>query len=190
MDVVVIVVIWIIFAIVGAIIKNVSKQSQNSNGKNASEPRRSRVSNDRDDDKEALANLQKTLKQKTSSSKKKLKAQKSKDRNISIESILNNNDTSSDEYFAFDDSESASSYDSVEKGYTHITNNLNEDYKTFSSEIAAFRQEEVGSVPNVKQDFSSYLSSSSNMFEQAIIYDAILNRKGQKFGRPSRLTKK
>ncbi len=186
MDLIVIVVIWVIFAIVGAIVKNVKKsQAEQGDRNNRSKydvepntrsiPNKTRppIDNPRDDDKEALANLQNTLK------KKKNKSTKKKNLNIQVTKSAIDNSKYNNIDSSYDDNiyeESVSDFGFGEGIYIQPVAEIDNNFSIgIDDEIYKIGVEEESNCS------SSY--RASNMFEQAVIYEAIFNRKGKKIGR-------
>ncbi len=183
MDLVIIVIIWVAFSIIGAIIKGASKKKNNTARTNINEDsrtienyKRPSIDNPRDDDEKAISKLKNSRKKQKGSNKKVKKAVEEVRSSIDSSKY---NDTDSDDVYQQDIS-------LTNNNNNNFTSNFSDtSYKDYSSEIANIDQ--IGIREN--KTYGSPKHVSSNMFEQAVIYEAIFNRKGKKVGSP-RLAKK
>ncbi len=192
MDIKVIIAIWVVFAIIRAVIKNSAKKPQTTNQEDTNnDPRavannkKSQFSNRRDDDKRAVKSLKSKLKQRTST------ATKVRDNQVILETA--NSIKSYDDMYS---DKNNTSYDaaSIQEQYSNVENDFEGVVgKDFIDEIRLVRQDNVELYQNkiepyyyqsniekhtTEQVKPNYISS--NMFEQAIIYETIFNRKGKK----------
>lgn len=187
MDIIVIAVVWIIFSIIGAIIKNASSSKKSTTNKSngstkemlekkiesvrpEQNKKKSKSKNNKRGDKQILDNLRDTLNQqndRTTTSKKNRDIISSID---DIEAF----DTNIDDNNIYNNS----AYDSDSSSVvvqTEIASIKSENFVTDESFL--YGQKEESSNLN-------YVTTSTNMFEQAVIYDAIFNRRGKGVGCP------